>query len=97
MHILLFRWHEGRTYFYGVFLICVHIMLMLQQDVPSPLQDGNGAIYPMAKDCLEGIRDPMWLDLPPVRCLNVRVQSLSNTGANMKNRAAIIALAVQVL
>ncbi|XP_046357083.2 E3 ubiquitin-protein ligase UBR5-like isoform X2 [Haliotis rufescens] len=65
------------------------------QDVPSPLQDGNGAIYPMAKDCLEGIRDPMWLDLPPVRCLNVRVQSLSNTGANMKNRAAIIALAVQ--
>ena len=60
------------------------------------LQDGNGAIYPLAKDCNDGIRDPMWLNLPPIRCLGMRVQSLGNTLLNQKNKAAVIVLAVEV-
>ncbi|XP_052085872.1 E3 ubiquitin-protein ligase UBR5-like isoform X2 [Mytilus californianus] len=59
------------------------------------LRDGNGAIYPLAKDCNDGIRDPMWLNLPPIRCLGMRVQGLTNTILNQKNKAAVIVLAVE--
>jgi hypothetical protein len=48
------------------------------------------------KDCNDGIRDPMWLNLPPIRCLGMRVQSLGNTLLNQKNKAAVIVLAVEV-
>ncbi|VDH90552.1 E3 ubiquitin-protein ligase EDD1, partial [Mytilus galloprovincialis] len=59
------------------------------------LRDGNGAIYPLAKDSNDGIRDPMWLNLPPIRCLGMRVQGLTNTILNQKNKAAVIVLAVE--
>ena len=49
----------------------------------------------MAKDCNDGIRDPMWLNLPPVRCLGMRVQALGNTILNQKNKAAVIVLAIE--
>ncbi|XP_062606641.1 E3 ubiquitin-protein ligase UBR5-like isoform X3 [Saccostrea cucullata] len=59
------------------------------------LQDGNGALYPLAKDCAEGIRDPLWLNLPPVRALGMRVQCLNSVGNNMKNKACVLVLAVE--
>ena len=61
---------------------------------PLILRDGNGAIYPVAKDCLEGIRDPLWLDLPPLVSLGMTLQSVPS--ASLKNRVAVIALAVEV-
>ena len=66
------------------------------QDNPILLRDGNGAVYPLAKDYSDGIRDPLWLDLPPLRCLSLTLQSLMNVGSNQKNRAAIIVLAIEV-
>jgi len=60
------------------------------------LRDGNGAIYPLAKDCLEGIRDPLWLDLPPLVSLGMGMQSVSSATSNGKNRIALIALALEV-
>ena len=60
------------------------------------LQDGNGALYPLAKDCAEGIRDPLWLNLPPVRALGIRVQCLTPLGTNLKNKACVLVLAVEV-
>lgn len=65
------------------------------EESPVLLRDGCGAIYPLAKDCTDGIRDPLWLDLPPVRCLSVRAQCLANVASNMKNKAVIIVLAVE--
>lgn len=59
------------------------------------LQDGNGALYPLAKDCAEGIRDPLWLNLPPVRALGIRVQCLNPVGNNLKNKACVLVLAVE--
>ncbi|XP_078331394.1 E3 ubiquitin-protein ligase UBR5-like isoform X2 [Crassostrea virginica] len=59
------------------------------------LQDGNGALYPLAKDCAEGIRDPLWLNLPPVRALGIRVQCLTPLGTNLKNKACVLVLAVE--
>ena len=66
------------------------------QDAYLPLQDGNGAIYPLAKDCIDGIRDPMWLDLPPVSCLSIKTHNLGNTGSGLKQYAAVMVLAIQV-
>lgn len=52
----------------------------------------------MAKDCMGGIRDPDWLDLPPISSLGMGVHSLTNLPANstIKKKAAIIIMAVEV-
>uniref|UniRef100_A0A673JPJ2 E3 ubiquitin-protein ligase UBR5-like n=1 Tax=Sinocyclocheilus rhinocerous TaxID=307959 RepID=A0A673JPJ2_9TELE len=67
------------------------------QESPIILRDGNGTIYPMAKDCMGGIRDPDWLDLPPIASLGMGVHSLVNLPSNttIKKKAAIIIMAVE--
>jgi hypothetical protein len=52
----------------------------------------------MAKDCMGGIRDPDWLDLPPIASLGMGVHSLANLPSNstIKKKAAIIIMAVEV-
>uniref|UniRef100_A0A6Q2Y8Z3 Ubiquitin protein ligase E3 component n-recognin 5 n=1 Tax=Esox lucius TaxID=8010 RepID=A0A6Q2Y8Z3_ESOLU len=67
------------------------------QESPVILRDGNGTIYPMAKDCMGGIRDPDWLDLPPIASLGMGVHSLANlpTNSTIKKKAAIIIMAVE--
>uniref|UniRef100_A0A8C1RLA4 HECT-type E3 ubiquitin transferase n=1 Tax=Cyprinus carpio TaxID=7962 RepID=A0A8C1RLA4_CYPCA len=67
------------------------------QESPIILRDGNGTIYPMAKDCMGGIRDPDWLDLPPIASLGMGVHSLANLPSNttIKKKAAIIIMAVE--
>ncbi|KAG7237304.1 hypothetical protein INR49_032487 [Caranx melampygus] len=69
------------------------------QESPIILRDGNGTIYPMAKDCMGGIRDPDWLDLPPINSLGMGVHSLANLPSNstIKKKAAIIIMAVEAL
>nr|XP_006821041.1 PREDICTED: LOW QUALITY PROTEIN: E3 ubiquitin-protein ligase UBR5-like [Saccoglossus kowalevskii] len=67
------------------------------QDTCSVLQDGNGAIYPLAKDAVGGVRDPIWLDMPPVQCMGVGTYHMINTISGiLKNRAAIIVMALQI-
>lgn len=67
-----------------------------QESQPVLLCDGNGAMYLLAKDCSENIRDPLWLDLPPVTCLAMRITHLPTAAPHQKNKTAIIALTVQV-
>lgn len=45
-----------------------------------------------------GIRDPDWLDLPPINSLGMGVHSLANLPSNstIKKKAAIIIMAVEV-
>lgn len=52
----------------------------------------------MAKDCMGGIRDPDWLDLPPIASLGIGVHSLANLPNNstIKKKAAVIIMAVEV-
>ncbi|KAJ8966246.1 hypothetical protein NQ314_003661 [Rhamnusium bicolor] len=59
------------------------------------LRDGNNTIYPLAKDCADAIRDPQFLDLPPVKCLAAGTLALSGTGVNMKNQVAIVVFALE--
>lgn len=75
----------------------VQIVFPLKES-PIILRDGNGTIYPMVKDCVGGIRDPDWLDLPPINSLGMGVHSLANLPSNstIKKKAAIIIMAVEV-
>ncbi|GFO10305.1 E3 ubiquitin-protein ligase ubr5 [Plakobranchus ocellatus] len=59
------------------------------------LRDGNGAIYPMAKDCNDNIRDPIWLDLPPVTSVGMKVQRVPSLALAGKESALVIALTVK--
>ncbi|XP_060518971.1 E3 ubiquitin-protein ligase UBR5 isoform X3 [Cylas formicarius] len=59
------------------------------------LRDGNNTIYPIAKDCAEAIRDPQFLDLPPVKCLAAGTLALTGTNVNMKNQVAILVFALE--
>jgi len=74
------------------FCFVVHV----QQTAPLILRDGNGAIYPVAKDCLDGIRDPLWLDMAPLCSLSMAIQSVPSAGALPKSRLAVIGLALEV-
>ncbi|KAK2182676.1 hypothetical protein NP493_338g00008 [Ridgeia piscesae] len=62
---------------------------------PVILQDGNKAVYPLAKDCMSGVRDPCWLNLPSVQSIGLCVQSLANVAPNCKNKLCVIALALE--
>uniref|UniRef100_S4RBG7 Ubiquitin protein ligase E3 component n-recognin 5 n=1 Tax=Petromyzon marinus TaxID=7757 RepID=S4RBG7_PETMA len=67
------------------------------QESPVILRDGNGTLYPLARDCMGGIRDPDWLDLPPVRSLGVGLHALTNLPANssIKKKATVIVMAIE--
>lgn len=59
------------------------------------LRDGNGTIYPLSRDCLESIRDPHWLDLPPMRCLGMGSHSLQGVGPGQKSQALVLVLVTE--
>lgn len=59
------------------------------------LRDGNNTIYPLAKDCADAIRDPQFLDLPPVKCVAASTISVPSTSLNMKNQVALVVFALE--
>ncbi|KAL8591738.1 hypothetical protein ACOMHN_032280 [Nucella lapillus] len=73
----------------------VYLHTTSEESVPVLLSDGNGTLYPLAKDCNDNIRDPLWLDLPPLAGVGLRLSHLTSVTANQKNKTAIIALTVQ--
>ncbi|XP_055677423.1 E3 ubiquitin-protein ligase hyd isoform X6 [Lutzomyia longipalpis] len=56
------------------------------------LRDGNSTIYPLAKDCMDAIRDPQWLDFPPIKCVTASSLTLPSVGVNMKSQVAVIVM-----
>ena len=59
------------------------------------LRDGNGAIYPLSRDCLDSIRDPHWLDLPPMRCMGMGSHTLQGVGPGQKSQAVLLVLVTE--
>lgn len=57
------------------------------------LRDGNSAIYPLAKDCLNAIRDPQLLDFPPIRSIATITVSLPMVDMNQKSQLAVVVMA----
>jgi hypothetical protein len=64
--------------------------------MPIVLRDGNGAFYPLVKHCLDGIRTPAWLTLPPMSCLHVKTRVLSNSLATVKPKISLLAVVFRV-
>ena len=64
-------------------------------DLLTLLRDGNGTIYPLSRDCLDSIRDPHWLDLPPMRCLGMGSHSLAGVGPGQKSQAILLVLVTE--
>ncbi|XP_065335384.1 E3 ubiquitin-protein ligase UBR5 isoform X2 [Cloeon dipterum] len=65
------------------------------------LRDGNRSIYPLARDSLDAIRDPHWLDLPPIKCLAAGLHPLAGSNsastAGASSSASKTQVAVMVL
>lgn len=57
------------------------------------LRDGNSAIYPLAKDCMNAIKDPQLLDFPQVRCIATITLSLPTLESNLKSQLAVVVMA----
>ena len=50
-----------------------------ESEFVSLLLDGNRTVYPLVKDCTssaDSIRDPVWLDLPPVAAVGLGTHAL---------------------
>ncbi|CAG7834599.1 unnamed protein product [Allacma fusca] len=61
----------------------------------SILRDGNGTIYPLVKDCLDAIKDPILIDLPPLKCVGLGIHALPHVGAQQKNQVGVLVLAME--
>lgn len=66
------------------------------QNTPVLLRDGNGALYPLAKDSVGGIKDPLWPGLPPLKSLSIGLQSLNNLTSNTKTKVVVIGFGLQM-
>ena len=66
------------------------------RDSPTLLRDGNGTIYPLSRNSLNSIRDPQWLDLPPMKCLGMGTHSLQGcVGPGQKTQALLLVLVTE--
>lgn len=75
-----------------------NISLMCAGDQPESiliLRDGNKTIYPLAKDCVEAIRDPLWMDLPPLSCVAATPVTIQSTNVNTKTQVTLVVLATE--
>ena len=66
-----------------------------ENEVITILRDGNGAIYPLAKDCSESIRDPIFLDMAPAQAIGIGIHPLRDSTSTQKNQVAVIVLALE--
>lgn len=66
-----------------------------QADSILLLRDGNKTIYPLAKDCVESIRDPTWMDLPPLSCITATPVTIQSTNINVKTQVTLLVLATE--
>lgn len=61
----------------------------------SILRDGNGTLYPLIKDCLEAIKDPLLVDLPPITCIGTGIHALPHVGVQQKNQVGVLVMAIE--
>lgn len=67
-----------------------------ESDVAVTLRDGNGSLYPLAKDFLDSLKEPQPLDMAPVQAMNMAVHPLKDPGnPNRTVPTLIIAMALE--
>jgi len=71
-----------------------------ESDVAVTLRDGNGSLYPLAKDFLDSLREPQPLDMAPIQALSMTVHPLRDPNNPSKISPTLvmaIALESQIL
>ena len=67
-----------------------------ESDVAVTLRDGNGSLYPLAKDFLESLREPQPLDMAPVQALSMAVHPARDPNNPTKtNPTLVMAMALE--
>lgn len=66
-----------------------------QQDTILILRDGNKTIYPLARDNVDAIRDPVWMDLPPLSCIAATPVTIQSSNSNTKTQVTLLVLATE--
>ena len=61
------------------------------------LRDGNGTIYPLAKDCNNAIKEPINLDLPPIQAMSVCFAPLKDSSSSAAGSKSQLAINVLIL
>ncbi|RWS09512.1 E3 ubiquitin-protein ligase UBR5-like isoform X2 [Dinothrombium tinctorium] len=59
------------------------------------VRDGNGALYPLAKNCTDSIKDPITLDMAPAQAVGIGISPVKDCAPNQKNQIAVIVLALE--
>lgn len=68
-----------------------------ENDVAVTLRDGNGCLYPLAKDFLESLRDPQPLDMAPMQALGMAVHPVRDASRSHPTLVMAVALENQIL
>ena len=66
-----------------------------ESEFVSLLLDGNRTVYPIVKDSTssaDSIRDPIWLDLPPLSAVGLGTHALPHVQPGLKNEVAVMVI-----
>eukprot|EP00096_Caligus_rogercresseyi_P012405 TRINITY_DN5185_c0_g1_i1.p1 TRINITY_DN5185_c0_g1~~TRINITY_DN5185_c0_g1_i1.p1 ORF type:complete len:2971 (-),score=851.59 TRINITY_DN5185_c0_g1_i1:151-9063(-) len=66
-----------------------------ESEFVSILTDGNCTVYSLVKDSTpsaDSIRDPYWLDLPPIKALGLGTHALPHVASGKKNEVAVVVM-----
>nr|CAB3267473.1 E3 ubiquitin-protein ligase UBR5-like [Phallusia mammillata] len=69
-------------------------LLNCSQECPTLLQDYNAMLYPLLADENDGIRDPIWADIPPLLASGMGIHSVD---ADTRYTVTVLAFQNQVL
>ena len=89
------RFPTDTTAFLGQDMTLISLHCFGENEIITILRDGNGCIYPLAKDCSDSIRDPITLDMPPAQAIGIGIHQIREPTPNQKHQVAVIVLALE--
>lgn len=67
-----------------------------ESDVAVTLRDGNGSLYPLAKDFMDSLKEPHPLDMAPIQAMGMAVHPLRDpNNPNRTNPTLVMAMALE--
>ncbi|CAG2112429.1 unnamed protein product, partial [Medioppia subpectinata] len=89
------RFPTDTSAFLGQDMSLISLHCFGENEIITIVRDGNGAVYPLAKDCCDSIRDPISLDMPPAQAIGIGIHPIRDSIPNQKNQVAVIVLALE--
>lgn len=66
-----------------------------ENEITTLVRDGNGTIYPVAKDCTDSVRDPLTIDMGPANAVGIGINPIRDSSDGQKNQVAVIVLCLK--